>query len=481
MTFNRRDSIGRSDVYNNPYDLRHTSNPTMKKFRAEGFQDTMSSPSTAMERDLMRQLQEKLKVPEGAVLYVVYAGKGLFYVLMMPTYLLLFTVPKWLLMQGGPALTNAIKNAARHFNDFFNMAMLKQIQDLAKKIGARLGQLGKGMNEIYAFAGELLKKGKHFTEHLQKIAAEYINKMAEAYQAATEPFRKAADLAKKGAEWAREKINAFVEGAIALYAKSLETMQSPFKAMAETLKETAKKYQEFVEKTTKWISETLDKNIFSPLRTAEKFISENVKWISEGISKFVEKRISEPTRKVVEKIKDLSKTATDLVRENVEKAKEIAKDIGHRTAELYQKAVEHVPQIAHGVLQGIISVIPQPVINFFIPVAVVAGAFWRAPGNLRKAGKGFMVRMRQLKEWTKSTSKWVIAKVKRGVEKVKKAAILFIEKLKKIPSKVWKFIRAVVAITLEAGKRILFLAKLLFTWLKVLFKYSLIQLRSKLA
>jgi phage-related protein len=471
MTFNRRDSIGRSDVYHNPYDIRHISNPAMNKSRAEGFQDTMSS----QERDILRQLQEGLKVPEGALFYVLYAGKGLFYVMIVPAYFLLFSAPKWMLMQGGPYVMQMIMKAARHFNEQFNMAMLHRIQEIARKIAARLEKMGRGFNEVYTFAGEMLQKGKHFSENMLKAMKEYIQKMGDIYQAMTEPFRKAAAMAKKGSEWVQEAASNLVEGMQNLYRNAVETVLSPFKAAAEAYKNA----REFVKNIGKNLVEALEKYVFNPVETAKNFVSDLAKKLREKIANAVEKRVLEPTRKIAEKIKNITESVTDFAKENVNKLTHAVKEIGHRTVELYQKAAENIPHFARGVVEGLVSVMPQPIVNFFVPVAMVAGALWRSPRHIKSAGKSLVVKMRQLKDWTKSTAKWIVAKVKQGVQNLKKGIVWAFDQMMKVPSLLWNFFGAFISIAYEAVKRLFSLFKLLMTWIKVLFKFGMMQIKAK--
>ncbi len=474
----KKDSIGRSEVYNNPYDLRYVSNTTIKKARAEGFQDTMESPQARLEKDLFRQLQEGyFNIPKGGVVYILYVGKGLFFIMTVPAYLLLYGIPKWLVLQAGPATVNFIQKGANFLKEQFQKIILTHLQDIFRKITERLGKLLRGLHEIANSAEIILKAAKHFSDALKDMAAENLKKLNEAFNAVMEPFRKAADVAKNASEWAQKKANTLVDGAKALINKTIELAQNPFQAISEVIKESVKRSQDAAGKTIKYISETLDRNFLSPLRDLNNKLSEYAKKISEVIAEAYKKRVLEPSLKVAEKIKNAAEATLDFLRERQERILDRAKDFGNKTVELYQKTTQNIGPITASVVAGMVNLVPQPVINFFIPVATVVGALARTPRNLYKAGKKLIEKVRNLQQWTKSASKWVIFQVKKGVQAFAKALKWTFEKAKKIPSKVWRFLCAAVSVTLEAGRRIIFLLRLLFSWLKVLIKYGFFKVR----
>lgn len=473
MSF-KRDSIGRSDGYNNPYDTRYVSNPSIKKFRAEGSQDTIESQQAILERNLLRQMQEGyFKLPKGALLYVVYLGKGLFFVMMIPTYLFFYGMPKWLLMQGGPAIMKGLRKASKRVKEQFREKVLAHIQEIARKVAAQIEKFGRAINEISNSAADVLKNAKLFSEKLKDITAESLRRMTPSM----EPFRKATASVKTAASWARAKSSAMGEGAAAIYKKATEAMASPFQGMSTAISETIKKYRSISERVSKSIGEAIEKNLLNPLRTVQKNISEMAKKIAQPIVDAYKKRVLEPYRKIADKVKKTIENIVEVVRERQEKIRELALNVAHKTSELAHKAADKVGPAALAIANGIVNMIPQPVINFFVPIALAAGAVWRTSGHMKRGGKKLIERLKAVKEWTKSTSKWVIAQVMKAGQQLAKGINWVAEQLQKAPSKAWKFICAAAIIAVEAGKRIFFLLRLLFAWIKVLFKYGLWEVR----
>ena len=461
----KKDSIGRSDLYNNPYDLRFVSNTSMKKVRAENFQDTMENTQMKLEKDLFRQLQEGyFKLPKGGLLYLVYLGKGVFFVMMVPPYLFFYGLPKWLLLQASPAAMNALKKGAKSLKEQFQKAILNHLQEIASKIAARLEKLGRGFHTSAEAIADILKK---MTEKLKNIASENIQKL----NAAMEPIIKAAEIAKEAAKWVQNKTNTTLEGAKALLNKALEFAKNPLQNMAEIIKETAKKFQDLAKKSVNALTETLEKNLLRHMRELQEKISEHKEKFNKALSEASKKRILEPGSKILDRIKDKTDAALDFLREKQEKFVERAKDLGNKTVEMTQ----NIASIAQNAALGLIQLVPQPMINFFVPVATVAGALWRAPRRITMTGKKIA---KKLQEWGQSASKWFFAKAKKGAQVLSKVIYWTWEKAKKIPSKVWRFLCAAAWITIEAVRRILFMLRLLVAWIKVLIKYGFFQIRT---
>jgi hypothetical protein len=477
MTF-KRDSIGRSDVYNNPYDTRYNTNPAIKKFRAEGSSDTIESQQAILERNLLRQMEEGyFKLPKGGLLFMVYLGKGLFFVMMIPAYLFFYGMPKWLLMQGAPAVLKALKKASKLLQEQFRQRVLTHIQELARKVAAQIEKFSRSLKEIFSHATEAMRRATKFRDQLKDLVSDFLRRLNQAYDLAMEPLRKGAAMAKTAKSWVSNKSDSLTEIVSAFYKKAVEVFTNPYQAVSEAIKESVKKFRNSAEQIRKTIGNALDKALLNPLRQVGNKVAEITKKITQPIVDLYKKRVLDPYRKISERIKKTLDSVVEVLRERQEKVRELALNIAHKTKDLFHKVSENINSAVVAIANGIVNMIPQPVINFFVPIAMVVGAVWRAPSHIRKGGRKLIQRMKNMKEWAQATSKWVIVKVIKAGKELAKAINWIAEQLQKVPSKIWKLICAAVAFSIEATKRVFFLLRLLFTWIKVLFKYGLFEVR----
>lgn len=168
-----RDSISRCDQFTTIYDTIRNPNlpnipPPTNSVMDQG-KDTIQSTQQRLNREVLERFQNSgLKLSHETFMAVAQVGKYLFLAIMLPPYLCLYGIPKWMLMQLIPQCYQIITTATLRIGRFFQK-LAKRIPDLMKGIlkqllGNAISVMNRQSRNIWNFIAQVANR---FTVNLQ--------------------------------------------------------------------------------------------------------------------------------------------------------------------------------------------------------------------------------------------------------------------------------------------------------------------------
>ncbi len=160
-----KDSLGRCDAPSMLYDtIRNPRAPYIPPPPIVS-PDTIESTQQRMNREVLERFKGTgMRLPHDSFVAVVNIGKYLFLAIMLPPYLCLYGIPRWLIVMALPQMFLFVKSQAMHIGRF--------VQELAKS----LTDLMKGL--IEQMIGNSLKMMGQNAKHLWRHLAAGFNKIA---------------------------------------------------------------------------------------------------------------------------------------------------------------------------------------------------------------------------------------------------------------------------------------------------------------
>jgi predicted translin family RNA/ssDNA-binding protein len=358
----QRDSWGRCeqpsmlyDTIRNPYARHIPPKPVVKT-------DTIESTQQRLNRQIFERLQNGgLRLPHESYVAVVQVGKFLVLAIMLPPYLLVYGLPRWILVSALPQIFLGIKNEMLRMGRFL-FEISKQIADIMKGILEQMlgDALKMARHQARNFFGLLSKNLQKAVAFLNRLKAGWLEKKNSLKEAAVrlpiEVFQKTQRILSKVKhhmlQWfekSKEKAASTVLRASIWTDQNVLTpvinaISSPLLLAAEKI---SKKARAFSSKVHRQVRRILDPAV-SVFNRAKKALEERRKKISLKVSRALED-LQEKVEDAKKMLKRLWKTATSPM---VEAADIIRNKIQQAAASVSEYAKQFFISLPASTLQG---------------------------------------------------------------------------------------------------------------------------------
>lgn len=342
-----RDSLSRCEEPSMLYDTVRNPNarPIPKKIDlGEISKDTIQSTQHRLNRQMLEKLESLgFKLPHDSFVAVVQVGKYLFLAVMLPPYLALYGLPKWLLLMALPNLFNFAKEGVWRFGQYIQtlsthlvdlmkgildqtlghaMRMSKQFlkkryeafQQFNQKIATRIQN---ELSRITAKIEEVQNRVKERVLHLSEAVKELVNKVREEVkQKALKPIK---NIFEKGGELFSQLSNVFsvnrLTQALQFFQTQAHLIRTKREDWGKMVSEKLAKMKADLKMMIPMPSD-LAKSVYSLLLTPFDKAKEKLSTLNE--------KIKEISKSAKEKIKKIQQSVVDKARESAEAAKEMA-------------------------------------------------------------------------------------------------------------------------------------------------------------
>lgn len=479
------DSIGRCNHYDNPYNVRAQARPELTKRRQDNYlksQDTLGVHQEKLEKQLFMLLKQKNFMGSGPFILITRAGKYLFLGLLLPPYIFMYGLPKWLLTALAPKLFKFVKGGA--------IGIVRTVKNAINAVLFPIKAAMKATTDpILNFIQARIEKGRELYHHTGSIARKFTGAMSfpyrwlnakffvpirktirnvvgilpafkkslsrlkilkdrahqhlvlapgriyQALQNAPVVFKPLIDLVNRQfARLQRPLLEAVTHASNTINYLMAPIRNFPGRVSAKLKKTTLEFYHKFADPITSWMSSRVD-------------------FVKRSLGKTREKLIDAP-RKAAVKILSKVRKLWDAV---VEKGAETLRTIGERAA-----LVPHI----------LLTVLPQPVVVF------LTGFLVKAPERLFSAGTRLGKKYKESKQKLKRA---LAVTNQRFLSFMRRRARLLWPKIVAAPKKIKNGIKKGIFIAVEMLQASFYLLRLMWAWVKVLCKYGILLLRQSLA
>lgn len=496
------DTIGRCNLYSNPYDTRLQSHPVLIKRRAENYvesKDVLETSQVNLEREIFLKLTtSKFNLSAGRLVALAQIGKYAFLVIMLPAYILCYGLPKWLLTEGVLQIFHFTKRVGQRLKD--------RGFAVAHKFVAAMQSLGK------AITSPILNFIQTRIEHTREMFANFKQKFLNAYHRMTYPARVFHQSVIKPIHQA---LTRGVSAIRAIYHK-VEQIQERLKELIGRLRHTLiylpdridKKISELLQKVKEGM-QTIQRNLLQPFQSLKPIFAK----IMETYQNLIEKgqrikgkvlhhgfyrpynavknvvqsarekvaKVTEPiTRWSSEKIDDIRRSlekGKEWVEHVKEKMREKAKDTWKTITDSVDRTLKAAAKAATAVAQEIVQVLPQPVISFFTPIVLAVSAVVGIPGKFNRSRRGVTKKIKKLKEKIRKGYRKLSRLVVRALTLLGQGYRWLQPKIKAVPKKTIAILKKILINTISAIRATFFLLRLMLAWLRVLFRFGMHSVR----
>jgi len=235
-----------------------------------------------------------LQLPHESFVAVVQVGKYVFLAIMLPPYLLLYGVPRWMFQTMMPTVIDFSQAAAMKVGKFVYQ-LSKHVTDLMKGVLDQL--LGDAMRMTKHQAKNMMKRLREMGKKVSHVIAENMAKIQK---------------------WQHHLQKAFKKFSIGLFGK----VRTTFKDVRNYSKEVAKKVAEYVVKAAhiadKYVLTPVIAKVLIPCQIIGKGIKATTKFIVK-ISKKVKAQVMRVAQPVVAKISEAATVVAYFVKKHVVK------------------------------------------------------------------------------------------------------------------------------------------------------------------
>jgi hypothetical protein len=494
-----RDTISRCNLYSNPYDTHMTSHPALVRQRAEEYarsKDVIESVQKQLERDLMQRLL--LKLPTGKFVLVAQLGKYTFLAIMLPPYIFLYGLPKWLMTEGMPWIFNIIKKRVKTLHFGVNRHLKITLQSIQKPIFALLQAAKNRIDKAQDGVTRLAQKAyKVVTYPWNVIKEKLVRPFLKAYQFIETAIKKINvhrhnlfDAVKEIAKRAR------------IRSDLVQFLRDKASSLFKTPRQLFRNFQTSFSQAYRWTAEKMEKLKQFPERIFERFKKKIQKFHGTAIKKPTElimrslermqdfakkkyqralKRISEWTepffnimQRIISRRKNWNEVMRKFKREGIiEGCKQAGREFGSSC----KRGIKVIAKIIAEFSADLIQLLPIPVVAVFNPFLYIAKTIIRVPSKIYKSRNNFIQKLKHIKDGFLGAVKWIYSGIKHLISKIRNVYNRLKSKVKKILVKAASFLVWLFSLCWEALKRLVYLIRLMFAWAKVSFKYGMLFVR----
>lgn len=344
-----RDSMSRCeqpsmlfDTVRNP----HARRVAPKVVVGEVSKDTLESTQKRLNRQMFERVQNLgLRLPHDSFVAVVHVGKYVFLAVMLPPYLCLYGIPRWMLVTAFPAMFDFAKQQTLRFGQFLQTLSIS-IVDLMKGILEQtLGDslrtakqyarnsyhtLMRAFEQVSAYAGEKLKQVQAIVQGIQQATSQFLDRVRERVNKVREqiaskiitPVQTMVNHLVQLSSTLVSRLNSVIQYGKTLPAKTIENVKNQYRNVAEKASEAYKVLSSFISNSYGAVGqlfasalekgkELVNSIVVTPLEIArEKILSANRK-IKETANA-VKEKVKKYYETIVEKTKETAQTVVDI-------------------------------------------------------------------------------------------------------------------------------------------------------------------------
>ncbi len=476
------------EIRGDPYSIQMKKCPPMR-----GSKDAIESLQQKIEREQFEVFKaNNFRLPKGSFVVIGTAGKYLFFVVMLPPYIFLYGIPKWLLTQATPAIYEVLKKMQQKLATqaaAISSRILSQILELYESLKASLPKFKRN-------------KGKSYKIHLQRIAeqaraiSEAIAKQAarlgdfvktHLLKAAQSTYKAAEKIHKSLIEPSQQMIKAWTEAVQSkishLYektAKRVSAVNAKINAFVQPyLEKIAQKSQQLAEETRRIANiawQPIQRRIEATTRSLQPYAQKIA-----SVAQHLQSKISENIAPIALWLGPVAERAKDwikfggarMIQYLTHKAKEFSDKIW-QIAQALPNYIRESIRAGEGFIlqlpQQITSVLPSYIARWVRPpLEVLAKSVALVLRTVRTA----VQKMKSAAKIVNNTMMRVADALKKGARNAKQAWKWAKPKLKTLPKKLKSsFINACRA-TGRGISRFIFWLRQMFAWTRIIFRYSM--------
>ena len=493
-----RDTISRCNLYSNPYDAHMTSHPTLVRQRAEEYarsKDVIESAQRRLERGLMQKLL--LKLPTGKFVVVAHLGKYVFLAIILPPYIFLYGLPKWLMTEGMPWVFNVIKKRGKSLFSSLTKPLKAALQSIQKPIFALLQATKNRIDRVRAGLNKLAQKTYEAVIYPWKMMRnKLVQPLIQAYKFIDAAIKSMDANRRKLFEMVKEQMTKkwqtmsdfaqFLRDKVKVQKQLLGSMRNPFSVAYNWIAEKMERVGRYPGRTLEKIKERVRK-----IRdTAIKKPTELIKRSFAGAQDFakrvyhqISKQISEwtePFLSIVQKKNSRRKNWNEVLKKfKREGVIEGCKHAGRMFASSCKRGAKMIAKIVAEFSTDLAQLLPIPVVTLFTPFLQIVRAIVKIPPKIYAARRGLLQKIKHFKSVFLGGLKWMNSGIKHLISKI-------VNVYKHLKPKVVSafvtgasFLAWLLSMCLEALKRFAFLIRLMMAWIKVFFQYGMAQVREQ--
>lgn len=274
------------DLVRNPQKINQPALPP--KVQMGSTKDVLESTQQRLNREILEKWQDNaLRLPHETFVVVAQVGKYLFLAIMLPPYIFLYGLPKWLLINVLPAVLVSAKNETIRVGHFFS-SLSKRVADLMKglleqMIGDSLKFLNRKAREFLKFASQQCLKLIKFTFHALQTPGKWIKKPIDHLKKALKGFaQKSAMAIGKWNDLRKQALKKLSDkGKLFLKSKWKTLHESVIHPVMHWMSQKASRFNSRVKKAAETVVKAIKRPIRKVLDVTQKVsesIKEAVKW-----------------------------------------------------------------------------------------------------------------------------------------------------------------------------------------------------------
>lgn len=474
-----RDSIGRCDLYSNPYDPRLQSRPALIKSRSEQYtlsQDTLASPHWKLEKEIFLKIQEQeLFFMSGKWILLGRIGKYAFLTLALPPYFLCYGLPKWLFANVVPKLYAHLANWTKHLAEIAFRAGDRAFQGIKSAVSQLL-------NPFILLYAQAAKKIEAYSSASYRMLTRIVNFPARILHGFfIQPF---IDLANQANALFRKFAQGYRSSLLAIH-RGYENMLQLFggwknsgmlQGMARWLRGEGRAFEGFAEafRLAKTYREHMTHALedrFLPL------LNRAVQSASRQLHSLY-KAVAEPAQQILEANAAKYRKALEAWKERLHKTKDRIKS---KAKDMWNESIDFLSNRVLPVVKSAAdTVIPMAMLlHTILPVRLAAiferdhsqkRSFWKMA---RKRSYGYAAKV---KEWADRGIRHALPWLRKAKAKMKQVLKQLAEELRKVPAMAWKYLRKLFAVLWVAFKGVCLIFVFLLAWVLALVHYGVLKL-----
>lgn len=485
-----RDSIGKCDMYSNPYDTRMQSHPAIVKNRADKFlhsKDSLASPQWKLEKDIFLKIQSKeFAAGSGKWKILVLIGKYAFLAAVLPPYIFCYGIPKWLLTSLLPKLYDLSTKIIRGVSDkATNLALqtVQGIQSFATKITSPIllyiQTRIENARELFASIKEnfiyltgypmrlldktLFQPFSKFLNGARSLAESVgsnIEKTQEIYQNVRQFLVDLSHNLFENGQALTNFINARFASAFEPYAPALQSIKDKVSQITESLNNAAS-----------FLSERLIHSPLEKLSTFSGLIKEQATQIYESIAEPITAWM-DPKMESIRRGLDLVKERYSRIRDRAkQKVKETTSDWWESITDRTENSVKVVQETAILLGHMCFQIMPTPLMNLFRFNTVAK----KANASFKRTKKMAYAVVTKVLEKFHSGMQKTFHLLKKGKKQLRKIARKTLRALKSGMVKGLRFLKILRQFLTIAMKGTFLIFVFLLAWLSALVHYGMVQ------
>jgi gas vesicle protein len=439
----QRDSVSRCDDGNSIFStIRNHQTPhriptsSCDKLIHEPNNVVTESAQSRLNREMLNKVETMgLRLPHDSFVAVVQVGKYMVLAIMLPPYLLVYGIPKWLITTAIPEIFLFVKVQFAKIGNFFQEWSNRVVDVMKGLIDQTLGEALRMMQQqgqrFMNHAAEMMNRmGNAFAKLAQNTAnalsgpynacKNAANKMGESLQNQMRRIESALDAAAAAFKQMGEASKGALDGLKGMWNSAANSLSNAFNSIATNLSAAAMWMANLVKNGPENAYNTAANLLSQMLEKATAFAKLLQEAAQQVSLKGVKERLENVKKKLSDKANEISERVSELYSKVSEKVEEAVK----HAAQAIFKTVMATPQAALQTIVWIYSFLPerrrQQFSKFYQGgrrgaghvVSLYKGTVRGIKAGLSYLEQAFIIIKNEILKWIA----WILARVKDGLD-----------------------------------------------------------------